>query len=118
MGAGSGQGRRLDYGYNKRRISSPVREFLMVVNSEAAIFARILDPDRPSLSPDAARSILALDFTPEDRDRMNALADKARQGALTTDEDEEINNYIRAGHLLTLMQSKARISLKRANGQP
>ena len=44
---------------------------------------------------------------------MNALAAKARQGALTPDEDDELTSYIRVGHLLGILQSKARQSLKR-----
>jgi hypothetical protein len=88
----------------------------MTTNSEAAIFRRVLEPEKPMLSPDAAHSILALDFTAEDRERMNALAAKAREGTLTSDEDEELENYLRVGDLLAIMQSKARRSLQ--NGEP
>ena len=42
----------------------------MTINSEAAIFSRVLEPEKPMLSEDAARSILALDFTRADRERM------------------------------------------------
>jgi hypothetical protein len=84
----------------------------MTINSEAAIFSRVLEPEKPMLSPDAARSILALDFTTADRERMNALAAKARTGTLTTDEDEELESYLRVGDLLAIMQSKARRSLE------
>jgi len=82
------------------------------VTSEAAIFSRVLEPEKPMLSPDAARSILALDFTPEDREYMNALAAKARTGTLTRDEDETLENYLRVGDLLAIMQSKARRTLQ------
>jgi uncharacterized protein YnzC (UPF0291/DUF896 family) len=47
---------------------------------------------------------------------MNALAERAREGTLTADEREELENYRRVGHLLGLMQSKARIAL-RASGR-
>ena len=83
----------------------------MTTTSEAAIFSRVLEPEKPMLSDDAARSILALDFTQTDRDRMNALAAKARTGSLTADENEELDNYLRAGDLLAIMQSKARRTL-------
>jgi hypothetical protein len=88
----------------------------MTTNSEAAIFSRVLEPEKPMLSPDAARSILALDFTAADRDRMNQLSAKARGGELTADENEELDNYLRVGDLLAIMQSKARRSLQ--NGFP
>lgn len=83
----------------------------MTATSEAAIFSRVLEPEKPMLSPDAARSILALDFTQADQERMNALATKARSGTLTKDENEELENYLRVGDLLAIMQSKARRSL-------
>jgi hypothetical protein len=90
----------------------------MTATSEAAIFSRILEPEKPMLSPDAARSILALDFTPSDRQRMNALAAKARAGTLTAEENEELDNYLRVGDLLAIMQSKARRSLQKDNSSP
>jgi hypothetical protein len=87
-----------------------------VNTSEVAILSRVLEPDRPTLSPAAARALLALDFSPADKDRMRQLSAKARQGTLTADEQAEINNYERAGHVLNLLQSKARRSLKARGG--
>ena len=81
--------------------------------SEAAIFSRVLEADNIMLSPEAARSLLALDFSTADRQRMNRLAAKARKGSLSADEDRELDNYINVGHLLTILQSKARKCLKR-----
>jgi hypothetical protein len=87
----------------------------MTTNTEAAIFRRVLEPEKPMLSPDAARSILALDFAPPDRERMNSLAARGRDGTLTNDEDEELENYLLVGDLLAIMQSKARRSLANGN---
>ena len=84
----------------------------MTITSEAAIFSRVLEPEKPMLSHDAARSILALDFTPADRERMDALAAKARSSTLTSEEDEELENYLRVGDLIAIMQSKARRTLQ------
>jgi len=84
----------------------------MTSPSEAAIFSRVLEPEKPMISPDAARSILGLDFTAADRERMNALAAKARAGTLSKEEDEELENYLRVGDLLAIMQSKARRTLQ------
>jgi hypothetical protein len=80
--------------------------------SEVAILSRILEPEKPTLPPPAARAILDLDFTPDDKARMRELSAKAHEGTLTPDEREAINNYERVGHLLNLLQSKARRSLK------
>jgi len=84
----------------------------MATVTEAAVFSRIFEPEKPNLSPEAARSILQLDFKSDDRDHMNALAAKARQGTLTKQENEDLDTYIQVGHLLAIMQSKARQSLK------
>jgi hypothetical protein len=84
--------------------------------SEVAILSRVLEPDKPSLTPEAARDLLALDFPPADKDRMRQLSAKARAGTLTPDEQAEIDNYERVGHLLNIIQSKARRSLKGRRG--
>lgn len=62
-----------------------------------------------------AEMILALEFPAEDRERMNQLAERAREGALTPEEQFEIDAYERVGFFLSLLQSKARSSLKRAH---
>ena len=86
--------------------------------TEAEILGRVIDPATPSLAPEAARSILALDFQPKDHERMQVLADKAGQGILTTEELAELESYNHVGHILALLQSKARVSLKRAGMAP
>ncbi len=84
--------------------------------TEAEVFRRVFEPENPDLSPAAAKSILRLDFNPVDRDRMNTLAEKARMGKLSKREDEELEIFIQVGHLLAIMQSKARQALKGALG--
>lgn len=80
--------------------------------TEAAILARLVDPETPDLSAEAARSILNIKFSQQDVDRMHLLLDKANAGTITPDEQEEANIYERVGHMLALLQSKARKSLK------
>ena len=85
--------------------------------SGAAILARVLEPDNASLSPEAARSLLAFDFKAADIARMNDLAEESRQGRLSESEEQELQNYMIVGHLLDFLHSKARQSL-RHHGQP
>jgi hypothetical protein len=80
--------------------------------SEAAIFGRVLEPDEANLDVAAARAILELDFRQPDKDRMRVLLAKAKKGTLTAKEQVETDNYERVGHMLSLMKSKARRSLK------
>jgi hypothetical protein len=81
-------------------------------NSETAILARLIEPERSGLAPEAARYILTLDFKGSDLQRMNELAEKARDGALSPGDEREIENYRHVGHLLALLRSKARVSLR------
>jgi hypothetical protein len=88
--------------------------------SEVAIFGRVLEPDQATLDAAAARAILDLDFRQSDKDRMRKLLAKAKKGTLRGGEQVEIDNYERVGHMLSLMKSKARLSLKdkQDNGTP
>jgi hypothetical protein len=81
-------------------------------NSEAAIFGRLIQAEKDNLSPELAHCILKISFAPEDRERMNELAEKARTGKLLAEEQRELENYNLVGDLLALWHSKARRSLK------
>jgi hypothetical protein len=83
------------------------------LNSEAAILNRVLEPEIDDLSPETAQYILRLDFRKQDLERMDVLAAKARAGTLKEEERAETENYEHVGHMLALMQSKARRSLNR-----
>ena len=82
--------------------------------SGAAILERLIELDVPTLSPEAARSALRLDFPEADHDRVRILSVKAQEGALTRVERAELEAYLRVADRLALLQSKARLSLKRA----
>jgi hypothetical protein len=80
----------------------------------SAIWGRVVNPEQADLSPEAARAILELDFDADDHQRMGELSAKARQGDLTAEEREEMDEYLRVGSELAVLQSKARMSLQRA----
>ena len=85
--------------------------------SEVSILNRILRPDEPTFSPEGAQDVLSLGFAESDKWRMRELSAKARAGTLTVEEDAEAGRYELLGHLLGIMQSKARRSLKNHRGQ-
>jgi hypothetical protein len=64
-------------------------------------------------SPTAARGLLTLQFSEEDRNRMRDLSAKARAGTLTADEEREADAYESLGSLLGILHSQARRTLKR-----
>lgn len=82
-------------------------------NSEIAIFARLLKLDKGDLSPKLARYVLTLGFEEKDQARMRELAERNQAASLSPVEQEELQNYVRAGHLLALLHSKARKCLQR-----
>jgi hypothetical protein len=81
--------------------------------SEVAIFGRILDNGKGEMSQELASHILTLGFGEEDQARMKDLAERNQNGALSAEEQEELANFVRAGHLLALLHSRARRSLKK-----
>lgn len=85
-------------------------------DTESEILARVIDPQGSDLSAEAARSLLKLNFAPHDMERMNELAEKARQGALSAEEDRLLQGYLFVGSLVDLLHSKARLSLKQRPG--
>ena len=76
--------------------------------SGATIFSRIFESNREGISPELARYILGLGFSTEDRSRMRELVAKNRRGEISHEEVEELDNYITAGDILAIWQSKAR----------
>lgn len=85
---------------------------LAIPNTEALILSRLLDLRAPGLTPAAAEFLLTIQFPGEDVARMNKLSDLAPEGALTTDQQSELDSYINVSNLLALMQSRARRLLR------
>ena len=83
------------------------------VPHDLAILSRLVRPRETTLSRAAARALLQFRFSEIDVRRMNALSEKARRGTLTRNEREELDCYERVGHLLAILQSKARKSLRK-----
>jgi hypothetical protein len=79
--------------------------------SEIAIFGRLIQASRGNLPPQLARYVLTLGFPKADQERMQDLAARNQEGELSGQEQEELANFVKAGHLLALLHSKARKSL-------
>ncbi|MBI3684281.1 MAG: hypothetical protein HY235_28230 [Acidobacteria bacterium] len=86
---------------------------LLSPNSEAALWARLMQAQKDELSSEAAEFLLAIDFGEGDRSRMQQLAERSQAGTLTAKEQTEFDSYLHVGNLLAVMQSKARLALKR-----
>ena len=84
---------------------------LDIPNSEAAILARLIQ-GKEQMNREVAEYLLSIDFSREDVERMNFLAERAREGILSPEETAELDSYLHVGNLLTIMESKARKYLK------
>lgn len=89
-----------------------------IVESGIEILARAIVPHSGDIPVDAARVFLSFRLDPVDEGRVNELAEKARDGSLSGTEREELDEYERVTALLELIQSKARLALRRAGALP
>src|SRR5438132_13761239 len=80
---------------------------------EIAILGRILSNGK-ELRSALARHLLHLRFGDDDTARMNELASRNQQGALSPKEQGELGNYAKAGCLLGILHAKARRALKKS----
>ena len=78
---------------------------------EAQILSRVIAPEDSSLDRKAAEAFLAMGFKAADKQRIDELAEKARLGTLSADEQAEADSYERIGHFISLLKSKARLSV-------
>jgi len=84
------------------------------LNTQTTIFSRALGAASPPMSEDLARYLLAIQLDPSDEQRANELADKARQGCLSTLEQAEIDEYRRVGRLIETLKLRAHQKLNPA----
>ena len=86
----------------------------LVASRESVILGRVLRPERGDLPRETAKWLLEVDFDRDDRERIAALYEKAREGTLTEEEDAELEDYGDVGRLLEMLKAKAKASLKSA----
>lgn len=76
------------------------------------IWSRLIAPDEALLDAKAAQGLLQLRFNDVDCQRMEDLSRKANLGQLAEVERQELETFIEISHVLALLQSKARLSLR------
>jgi hypothetical protein len=81
------------------------------IQNQAAAWQRVAQ-FAGKLEPASARALLKVQFSEQDIARMNALGTKARAGALTPEEQLDLDNYERLGCLLDILHAKARAVLR------
>jgi len=86
-------------------------------SAESSILSRVFAPQSPTLPKAVAEEVLKWGFNEADRERMIALAAKAREGELNSEEIAETEAYERVSSFLGLVKSKARRSLQAYVGE-
>jgi len=66
------------------------------------------------MSPEAARYFLAVKLDPQDEQRANELAQLARDGSLSEEQQAEIDEYRRVGRVMELLKLRASAVLKQS----
>jgi hypothetical protein len=82
------------------------------IPSEAEIIDRVIMPENPDFSAEAARAILRLQFDRDSTKRIRQLLRKNNRGTISAEERIELERYLRVGQLLDLLQAKAHLRLQ------
>ena len=77
-----------------------------------SILERMIDPDHGDFTPEVAKYFLAFDFSAEQHARYELLSGKAAAGNLSDTEASELDELIAANAILSVLQSKARLSTR------
>jgi hypothetical protein len=83
--------------------------------ANGTLLDRILEPVSSSLNEEAARKLIGLKADRRTQARVAKLAEKCNDGDLTPQERREYERYVMAGHLVAILQAKARLLLARRN---
>lgn len=83
----------------------------MIAHSEAEIWHRIIERDEEHFPIDLAQRVIRWDFGPQQHARIEELSVRAAEGSLSEAEERELGAYVHVGDLLSILQSKARITL-------
>ena len=86
-----------------------------MATTELTIWEMILRPHFGEMAPKTAKTILDLSIPEPERARMKALLAKAKAGTLSREESLDLDEYERAGNMLSVLKAKARRILKSKN---
>jgi hypothetical protein len=83
-----------------------------MATTEINIWESILRPHFGRMTSETAQSILELAIPDVERARMKTLLSKAKSGRLTREESLDLDEYERAGNMLSVLKARARRVLK------
>ena len=83
------------------------------MTTQTDLLERLINSTRRRFSAEHAKYVLSLDFPKSDHLRYQKLSAKAQAGTMTPKEGVELDEYLAANALLTVLQSKARLALRK-----
>jgi hypothetical protein len=87
---------------------------LISVELPSPILVRALSNGGKLMSLKAAREVLKLGFEQADHDRVQDLMARNNEGKLSAAELAELKQFAMAANIVAILQSRARMTLKRA----
>ena len=90
----------------------------MIAKLEASVLERLVDPAGAEFDALTARALLRLRLPDRDAARLRELMELHRTGVATHEQEAELEAYDRVGTLLSILQSKCRLALKRHGEAP
>lgn len=84
--------------------------------SQTSMLARLFEARQDQMSREVAEFLFSICFHQRDIERVNELSELARPGKLSRAAEAELDKYIHVGNLLAIVQSKARLALKKLAG--
>ncbi len=83
-------------------------------STERPMVDRLLEPLSRCIRGEGVRELLNLRADETLQARIDELAGKCDEGALTPDERAEYETYVRFGNFVAILQAKARLRLKQS----
>jgi hypothetical protein len=80
----------------------------------ATVLSRALEAKGHDVPPEGARFILNLGIREQDKTRMLELLARHQRGEMLDQEREELESYIEADNVLSILKAKALLALKKA----
>ena len=84
----------------------------------ATVLSRALEMRSGDIPPEGARFLLGLGIREEDRERMLELLAKQQRGEITAAEREDLESYVEADNVLSILKAHAILALKKAGQEP
>jgi hypothetical protein len=80
----------------------------------ATVLSRALEVKRGDFPPEGARFILGLGINEADKKRMLKLLGRQQNGRITAEELIDLESYVQADNLLSILKAHAVLALKKA----